>query len=98
MGDKGIVTDPDFVPEIFQYEAFNGQDGRGLTSALKALQKLSRLNELAQRGARGADGCVGDDVILSELATAIYCATLHIEGMWTKPLDNLDGPAEGTPD
>ena len=75
--------DRDPFPEIFAYEAFNGRSG-GLTDALKALEKLARLNELAQYGRSHHDYLVVDDALFPELATAVYCAAMHVRTMWTK--------------
>jgi hypothetical protein len=70
-----------FDPELFRYEAF---EAGGLTSALHALEKLSRLLNLAQRGLRATEQCVGDDVLLIELAEAVENATSSVRHKWEK--------------
>ena len=87
MDDDSSVPERehDLSPEIFAYAAFNGRSG-GLTEALCALEKLARLNELAQHGRAHHDTLVVDDAVLPELATAVYCAAMHVRTMWTKGL------------
>ena len=85
MDDDSSVPERerDPFPQIFAYEAFNGTRG-SLTEALCALEKLARLHDLAQHGRAHHDALVVDDAVLPELATAVYCAAMHIRTMWTK--------------
>ena len=84
---------PSCFPEIFRYEAFNGDEG-GLEDALRALKKLSRLATFAHMGARHEENeHVGDDDLLRELDGAVECAAMNALAMFKEAKANGKGAA-----
>jgi len=82
-----------FFPEIFRYEAFNGDAG-GLEDALRALEKLSRLAKYVQVGARHIESDRDiDDAVLDELATAVDCAAMNALAMFEEAKASGKGAA-----
>ena len=81
MAKTSVAPKPQFFPEVFRYEAFNGHAEGGLETVLHALEKLSRLS---QRGFHACDALVGDAELLDELAVAVECAAGHAREMHGK--------------